>query len=109
MRGRVMLAFAALLVGALVWGAGLVQLRVADAARERQVVVQQLLTAMLEQESGLRGFLLTGDEPFLEPYRAGGAAYGAALSRARELIDGGAAADALERTAARARAWRRAA
>src|SRR3954470_22678605 len=32
---------------------------------------QQMLTAMLDQETGLRGYLQTGDRRFLEPYRAG--------------------------------------
>jgi diguanylate cyclase (GGDEF)-like protein len=32
---------------------------------------QQMLTAMIDQETGLRGYLQTGDRRFLEPYRAG--------------------------------------
>jgi hypothetical protein len=32
---------------------------------------QDMLTAMLDQETGLRGYILTGDRRFLEPYRAG--------------------------------------
>ena len=30
-----------------------------------------LLTAMLDQETGLRGYALTGDKEFLEPYESG--------------------------------------
>ena len=30
-----------------------------------------LLTAMLDQETGLRGYALTGDKAFLEPYELG--------------------------------------
>ena len=32
---------------------------------------QKMLTAMLDQETGLRGYILTADRRFLEPYRAG--------------------------------------
>src|SRR5262245_10776498 len=33
--------------------------------------VNDLLTALVNQEVGLRGFLATGEVSFLEPYRAG--------------------------------------
>src|SRR3954454_20225830 len=32
---------------------------------------QKMLTAMLDQETGLRGYVLTADRRFLDPYRAG--------------------------------------
>src|SRR3954453_5537143 len=32
---------------------------------------QQMLWAMLDQETGLRGYVLTGDRRFLDPYRSG--------------------------------------
>jgi diguanylate cyclase (GGDEF)-like protein len=32
---------------------------------------QQMLTAMLDQETGLRGYVLTADRRFLDPYRSG--------------------------------------
>jgi diguanylate cyclase (GGDEF)-like protein len=32
---------------------------------------QEMLTAMIDQETGLRGYVLTGDRRFLEPYRSG--------------------------------------
>src|SRR4051794_36768588 len=32
---------------------------------------QQMLTAMLDQETGLRGYILTSDRRFLDPYRRG--------------------------------------
>ena len=35
---------------------------------------QRLNTALLDQETGVRGFVLTGDEAFLEPYEMGRAA-----------------------------------
>jgi diguanylate cyclase (GGDEF)-like protein len=45
------------------------------ASSERSYVLtrgaQQMLTAMLDQETGLRGYVLTADRRFLEPYRDG--------------------------------------
>lgn len=40
--------------------------------RPAQGATQALLTAYVDQETGQRGFVLTGDEGFLQPYRAGG-------------------------------------
>jgi len=58
---------------------------------------------MLDQETGLRGFLLSGDEHFLTPYRDGRAAFDAALDRLRGLTRDNplqqARIDALEREA----------
>src|SRR4051794_30321311 len=81
-RGRLLIAVAAVLVSGLVWGAGRAQLRMAASARQREIVVHDLLTSMLDQETGVRGYLLTREEPFLEPYRTGLRRYRRALARA---------------------------
>ena len=57
----------------------LVSLRRADDATSEQVKVtvparlaaSQLLTSLVDQETGLRGYALTGDKNFLAPYRQG--------------------------------------
>lgn len=49
--------------------------------------LRTLLTALVDQETGERGYLLTGDERFLEPYVAGEATAADALARLRELLD----------------------
>jgi signal transduction histidine kinase len=36
-----------------------------------RLAASQLLTSLVDQETGLRGYALTGDEQFLEPYRRG--------------------------------------
>ena len=36
-----------------------------------RVAASQLLTSLVDQETGLRGYALTGDKRFLEPYRQG--------------------------------------
>jgi signal transduction histidine kinase len=41
--------------------------------------------AMVDAETGVRGYLITSDENFLEPYRRGGNAYTAAIQKLRDL------------------------
>ena len=70
----------------------IVVLRQADQALTEQaqrtfparLAASQLLTSLVDQETGLRGYALTGDQQFLEPYRKG-------------LTDGQAARAELER------------
>ncbi len=69
---------------------------------------QQLSTALLDQETGLRGFTATGRPDFLEPYATGLERERAAVTRLRELLplrlrDYAPALEAVERAA---QAWR---
>jgi signal transduction histidine kinase len=41
---------------------------------------------MVDQETGVRGYLLSGDEKFLEPYHRGGDTYAAAIQKLKGLI-----------------------
>jgi signal transduction histidine kinase len=77
---RLRATLAALSVVLLIAGLVLVLvLREADRALSNQtqrtlparVAASQLLTSLVDQETGLRGFALTGDERFLDPYRQG--------------------------------------
>jgi signal transduction histidine kinase len=77
---RLRAALLALTLLFLVAGTTLVLvLREADDAVTNQVqrsfparrAASQLLTSLVDQETGLRGYALTGDEQFLEPYRQG--------------------------------------
>jgi signal transduction histidine kinase len=77
---RLRVALAALSVVLLVAGGALVAvLSKADSAVENQTertlparrAASQLLTSLVDQETGLRGYALTGDKQFLEPYRKG--------------------------------------
>ncbi|ALG72124.1 chemotaxis protein [Azospirillum thiophilum] len=43
------------------------------------------MAAMIDQETGLRGYLVSGDEAFLEPYRRGGQAFDRALAEVKAL------------------------
>ena len=86
------------------------QLQEATDARDRSSQLIRGLdgfrAAMLDQETGLRGYLLTGRDGSLEPYRAGRPALDEAISRLRAMIG-----DDAERTrlladaAAAARSW----
>ena len=57
-------------------------------AAAQQSASQLMLTAMINQETGARGYFQTHDTVFLEPYKEGAAAFGEALSRSRALAGG---------------------
>src|ERR1700738_3132371 len=90
---KLMAAFAAVVVvifasSAIVFD----RLRVIEWAHDWRVhtigvldTLQNAMDAMLDQETGLRGYLITGDEKFLEPYHRGGNAYTAASQKIRDL------------------------
>ncbi|WP_448205727.1 methyl-accepting chemotaxis protein [Azospirillum sp. sgz302134] len=50
-----------------------------------------LMASMVDQETGVRGYLLAGDEKFLAPFRAGQSAYEKALSHVKDLTSDNAA------------------
>jgi signal transduction histidine kinase len=88
-------ALAALSLLLLVAGGVLVVvLRQADRAVSEQVqrtfpariAATQLLTSLVDQETGLRGYALTGDEQFLEPYRQGLVDEQAARAELEQLV-----------------------
>ncbi|MEV4876598.1 sensor histidine kinase [Streptomyces cyaneofuscatus] len=86
--------FIVVVCGCLVAG-GLVLARMSDRTNELVDRIQparsvsfQLQNALLDQETGVRGFALTGDDSFLEPYEAGKAAERDRLARARQLVGG---------------------
>lgn len=58
-------------------------------AADRTDSAVAVLTAMLDQETGMRGFLYTGQEEFLEPYLVGRTTY----EQARVQVDRAAAGD----------------
>lgn len=57
-----------------------------DTAVDGARAVRELHESMLDQETGLRGFLLTGDADFLTPYEEGVAAMDVALVDAEERL-----------------------
>jgi C4-dicarboxylate-specific signal transduction histidine kinase len=68
------------------------RLTVIEAAKNTRVhtlkvlqTLQQALDALVDQETGLRGYLLTGDEKFLQPYHVGAANFNVVIQRAKDL------------------------
>jgi len=84
----------ALLTAAIVVGA--LAISAADAARNRVVNVlspaalhgSRLYSALLNQETGVRGYLLSAQRPFLQPYNTGVADETAELRALRPLLTG---------------------
>jgi CHASE3 domain sensor protein len=78
-----MAAFAAVVVVISVSSAILYdRLRVIEWAKDWRVhttdvleTLQKAMDAMVDQETGVRGYLITGDERFLEPYHRGTRAF----------------------------------
>jgi diguanylate cyclase (GGDEF)-like protein len=68
---RALLVFAVAVVAASVWFAGRLQRDAVTTSYRQQQAVEEVLVAMLDQETGLRGFRLSGREEFLAPYHAG--------------------------------------
>ena len=56
-----------------------------DHTNEVIATTNQALAAMIDQETGLRGFLLAGDNKFLEPYRNGVAEFDRTVAKAKQL------------------------
>ena len=90
---KLMAAFSAVIVVIFVSSAIVYdRLRVIEWAKDLRVhttdvleTLQKALDAMVDQETGVRGYLITGDEKFLEPYHRGGNAYTAAIKKIKTL------------------------
>lgn len=65
-----------------------VQIGAGRQATERTAAAQRMLIAMLDQETGLRGYNLNGLDEFLRPYQQGRADFGQALNDSRSAMDG---------------------
>ena len=79
----------ALIAGAVLATAN-VQRNAALHSAAQQVASQGLLTAMLDQETGARGFFQTGQRAFLQPWTQGTGAFGSNLGELRSLVSGNA-------------------
>ena len=86
-RPRLLLAAAVLTIAAAVWGVSQVQRSAADRAFAESRAGHQMLAAMLDQETGLRGFALSRRDDFLEPFLRGERNFNDAADDARRNID----------------------
>jgi signal transduction histidine kinase len=81
--------------------------RLADELDPAARTAQELSAALVDQETGVRGYLLGGQERFLTPYPEGIAAETAAAAELRARLADPRAAANLEAVEAAAEAWRR--
>jgi diguanylate cyclase (GGDEF)-like protein len=94
-------------VALAVWAVSETQRSTAERAFDESRAAARMETAMLDQETGLRGFALTRKRPYLEPFIDGVRNFNIAAEQARELAtDGGPHADAVERMIRTANRWR---
>jgi diguanylate cyclase (GGDEF)-like protein len=85
-RSLVVIALPVLLIAAAVFGTARIERQAAIHAGDQQHGAQELLTAMLDQETGARGYFETGDARFLEPWYRGSGDFERGVANARRLI-----------------------
>ena len=107
-RVRALIAVAVVLTAALVWVASALQGRAIERADRQSRAADRMLVSMLDQETGFRGFALSGDEAFLEPFIEGRREFDRAVAEAREHTDEDreAATRFIDTQVAIARRWR---
>ena len=89
----VLAVLAAVLVAALTAQTRGTSNELADSILPAQAQAYRLQGALVDQETGVRGYGLTGDARFLQPYTAGLVTEKAASARLRALIGGKAPLD----------------
>lgn len=80
---------------------------VTDQLQPASVAGRSLLVSLVDQETGERGYVLSGDDRFLRPYREGDAAFARTLAQLRsDFRHDDPVAEHLDRVAAAASRWR---
>jgi diguanylate cyclase (GGDEF)-like protein len=79
---------AVFLIACAEYGAGRIERGSAVKAAQRMQESQGLLTAMLDEETGARGYFETGRRAFLAPWYRGGSSFAGALAASRRLDTG---------------------
>ena len=101
-----LLVIGVLVSGVAVWAPAAEQRSSSERSYALTRGAQRMLTAMLDQETGLRGYVLTGDRRFLEPYRSGRADVAVAERRLLSTTAGDAElTDAVAESAQIAATW----
>ncbi|NEA42529.1 sensor histidine kinase [Streptomyces sp. SID11385] len=106
--GAVALVLLALLGGIGVWAMGRASSltgTLVDGHSPALTNAVRLEAALVNQETGVRGYGLTGERRFLEPYERGLADEKTAVARLRTLVDDGRNRADLDRVLARTRTW----
>jgi diguanylate cyclase (GGDEF)-like protein len=84
----VVIVVAVLVIGGTVFAAATLARHNAVASADQQSESDLMLTAMLNQETGARGYFQTFDPAFLAPYHAGESSFTSALAASRRYADG---------------------
>lgn len=103
----VLLVLLTVLVVGAVWGVSSYQRSTSEEASMRKDLGQRLLTSMLEQETGIRGFAITRRESFLTPYIDGRQDFESAMREALQTIKNPSARALLARQENFAATWDR--
>ncbi len=82
-RARLLLVAAVGVIALAVWGVSQLQRTSAERSFTQTRAAEGMLTGMLDQETGLRGFALTRREDFIEPFTRGTGAFARAAATAR--------------------------
>jgi len=104
-RTRFVLALAVGVICLAVWIVSETQRAAAERVFNESRAADRMLTAMLDQETGVRGFALSRREEFLEPYIRGSQAFNKALEEARSLATTDEERDTINLMVLRARRW----
>ena len=87
-RMALVIAVPVLLIAGAVFASATIERDSALSAAHQQAAGQRLLTAMLDQETGARGYFQTRETRFLAPYYSGQVEFRDALAESRRLIAG---------------------
>ena len=69
--------------------------------------MSKLIKSVVDAQTGQRGFIITGNETFLEPYAAGTLEFGVTLSRLRQLLPDSTSSQTLNGISTLFERWRR--
>jgi diguanylate cyclase (GGDEF)-like protein len=109
----ILLVAAVVTIAAALWATSQLQRRAVLDSSRLTAAADAMLVGMLDQETAVRGFRLTGEDRFLSPYIGGRAQYRAARARAGRELSGEARFERLltrqDADAARWSAWARSA
>ncbi len=86
-RRRLLAVVAVATVTLAVWSMGRMQRQAVASSREQRRAAEEMLVAILDQETGFRGFVQTGQATFLQPYRHGVEQFEAALATVHRDAD----------------------
>jgi diguanylate cyclase (GGDEF)-like protein len=82
------IAVPVIVIAGAVFATANIQRNAAQLSAREQVASQRALTAMLDQETGARGFFQTDRREFLQPWYQGTGAFGSSVAELRSLLTG---------------------